>query len=241
MMKKALVSTITGCLLLATLPTALFAQITVNRSVVEFSPSKKVQDIEVFNGGEDKVYLDMSAAEIINPELDDAQRVALDDPRTAPLLITPRQLLVPPGERRRMRVILREAAIDKDRIFRLSVKPYTGSVSIESTGDDKKASAIKVLVGYDLLLISRPEAMQTDVSIERLPDRINFHNNGNTNVLLRRIEQCDKDGEQCVELQPNRLYAGEHYSVELPLKGDAKTYPVTIWETIGLENSKRVI
>ncbi len=240
MIKKTLVSAITGWLLLATLPTAVSAQISVNRSVIEFSPSDKVQDIEVFNGGDNKAYLDMSAVEIINPELADAQRVALSDPRTAPLLITPRQLLVPPGERRRLRVILREPAVDKDRIFRLSVKPYVGSVNIENTGDNEKASAIKVLVGYDLLLISRPATTQADVLVERLADRIDFHNTGNTNVLLRKIEQCDKDGKECVELQPNRLYAGERYSVELPLRGDAQTNPVTVWQAVGLENTKLV-
>ena len=222
------------------IPQLASAQISVSRSVVEFPRSEKVQDIEVFNAGDHKVYLDMNAAEIINPESEDAQRVELTDPRNAPLLITPRQLMVPAGERRRLRIILREQAVDKDRVFRLSVKPYAGSVSIDAEGGDKKASAIKVLVGYDLLLLSRPEKLDADVAVERGDTSIEFHNTGNTNVLLRKIEQCNQQGLQCVELQPNRLYAGESYTLELPLKGDASKYPVTVWQAVGLQNSKLV-
>ncbi|MFK7994154.1 MAG: molecular chaperone [Granulosicoccus sp.] len=236
----------------AVLPIALFlcgvcavpltasAQISVSRSVVEFSRTEKVQDVEVYNGGDHKVYLDMTAAEIINPESENAQRVELTDPRSAPLLVTPRQLLVPAGERRRLRIVLREQAVEKDRVFRLAVKPYSGSVNIDGAGDDKKSSAIKVLVGYDLLLVSRPPQLNADVAVNRTARSIEFRNTGNTNVLLRKIEQCDDQGEQCVELPPNRLYAGESYTLDLPLPGKATQYPVTVWQAVGLQNSKKV-
>ncbi len=214
------------------------AQISVSRSVIEFTQSEKVQNIEVLNSGDNKVYLDLKAAEIINPESANPQRVELTDPRTSPLIVSPRQLLVPPGERRRMRVILRESATDKDRVFRLSVKPYVGSVKLDETEGDKKSSAIKVLVGYDLLLLSRPAQLNPDVSVERDNDSITFHNSGNTNVLLRKIEQCSSDGSECEEMQPNRLYAGETYKVDLPLNGDASSFPIEVWQAVGLENKQ---
>lgn len=239
-MKYAFVSIALVVCGISALPLVATAQISVNRSVIEFSRTEKVQDIEVFNGGDHKVYLDMNAAEIINPESEDAQRVELTDPRNAPLLVTPRQLLVPAGERRRLRIILRESAVDKDRVFRLSVKPYSGAVSIDDESNDKKASAIKVLVGYDLLLLSRPEKLNTTLSVERDDTSIQFRNTGNTNVLLRKIEQCNQQGKQCVELQPNRLYAGEFFRLELPLKGDATQFPITVWKAVGLKNSKAV-
>lgn len=238
MFKKTVVP---WCLLFAALstpPLSLQAQISVSRSIVEFSPDKKVQDIEVFNSGEHKIFLDMNAVEIVEPESDNPTRVAMDDPRTAPLLITPKQLLVPSGERRRFRVLLRENATDKDRIYRLAVKPYAGSVEVESNNDQEKVSAIKVLVGYDLLLLSRPQDPVADVRVSREDDSIVFSNKGNTNVLLRRIEQCDAQGEQCVELPANRLYAGESYTLSLPFKGDADQFPVTVWKAVGLQNSK---
>jgi len=214
------------------------AQITVNRSVVEFTASAKVQDIEIMNNGNFKVYLDLKASEILNPESESPTRVELDDPRSAPVIVSPRQLLVPPGERKRVRVILREAATDKDRVFRLAVKPYTGKAKIDNAGGDKKASAIKVLVGYDLLLLSRPPNAKANLDVSRTNNVIEFTNDGNTNVLLRKIEQCDATAGDCVPLQPNRLYAGETYRLDLPKQGSAAEYPVKVWRSVGLDNSK---
>ena len=215
-----------------------YGQISVSRSVIEFSKSAKVQDIEVVNKGENKVYLDLKVAQIINPESENAQRVELEDPRTSPVIVSPRQLLIPPGERRRMRVILRKGATDTDQVFRLAVKPYTGSVKVDDAGGDKKSSAIKVLVGYDLLLLSRPERLNPDMTVSRNSNSISFVNNGNTNVLLRKIEQCDVAANSCVELQPNRLYAGERYTIELPHQGSNEQYPINVWKAVGLDNEK---
>ena len=233
--------------LLALLAAPASAQISVNRSVIEFTDDARVQDIEVLNGGADRVYLDLSVAEILEPDSETPRRVEFDDPRTAPVLVSPRQLLVPPGTRKRVRVILRQES-DAEQVFRLRVKPYTGSARLTATGDDKKSSAIRVLVGYDLLLIARPAELRPDVRVTRDEDSIEFVNGGNTNVLLRRIVQCeagvDPDAPDaagaCEEMQPNRLYAGETYRVALPRRGAAERFPVKVWQAIGLESSSEV-
>ena len=223
------------------------AQISVNRSVIEFSDDARVQDIEVLNGGADKIYLDLAVAEILEPEREEPTRIEFDDPRAAPVLVSPRQLLLAPGTRKRVRVILREGAETEDRVFRLRVRPYTGSAKLQATGGgDKRSSAVRVLVGYDLLLFARPDDARPDLRVTRDERAIEFRNAGNTNVLLRRIVQCeagvDPDdetaGDACVELQPNRLYAGETYRVELPKKGPASRFPVRVYQAVGLENSR---
>lgn len=224
------------CVCLGLFSAVASGQITVSRSVIEFSPTEKLQDIEVLNTGDYKIYLDMSLAEIQHPESANPIRQELTDPRVAPVLVSPKQLLVLPGQRKRLRIIMREAAQEQDRIFRLTVKPYTGKLNIESSGTGEKASAIKVLVGYDLLLISRPESIQPDLKTVRTDDSIKFVNSGNTNVLLRRIRQCDSAGNDCQELQPNRLYAGETYQIDLPKKGSASEYPVEVWRSVSLDN-----
>lgn len=234
-------NTISGWLLATLLlisSSSAFSQITVNRSVIEFSAEGLVQDIEVMNTGEFKIYLDMKVAEIVNPESENATRVSLDDPRTAAVLVSPRQLLVAPGQRKRLRVIFRDEPGDSDRVFRLTVSPYTGKAKIEAAGGGKKSSAIKVLVGYDLLLMLRPAKLQPKVDVVRTADFIEFTNNGNTNVLLRKITQCDTAADDCIDMQPNRLYVGETYRIELPKRGDAVMYPVDVWKSVGLENSR---
>ena len=214
------------------------AQISVNRSVIEFAAGEKVQDVEILNSGDFKIYLDIKIAEILSPESENPQRNELTDPRTAPVLVSPAQVLIPPGQRKRVRIIMREAATDKDRVYRMAVKPYTGKLKIDNTEKDKKSSAIKVLVGYDLLLLSRPSAKDSTIEVTRTNENIQFINRGNTNVLLRKIVQCDRAETECLDLQPNRLYAGETYSIKLPKPGSADDFPVKVWQSVGLENSR---
>ena len=221
------------------------AQLSVSRSIVEMSDARRVQDVEVSNSGTARLYLDLTIAEIIDPESEEPRRVELDDPRTAPILVSPRQLMVPPGTRKRVRVILREDVGETDRVFRLRVKPYTGKLGLPDPGGNRKSSAIRVLLGYDLLLLARPAELRPDVRVTRDGGSIEFRNAGNTNVLLRRIVQCDPgvdpDGERaasgCSELTPNRLYAGETHRVALPRRGAAERGSVTVWQTVGLDNS----
>ncbi len=214
------------------------AQITVDQSVLEFDPGQKTRDLEVRNEGEHKIYLDLKIAEIIDPHTAEPGRVELDDPRTAPVLVSPEQLLVLPGQRKRVRLIMREAATDIDRVFRLSVKPFTGKVNLGAALPGKTTSGIKVLLGYEILLLSRPENLEPQMKVERSDSSLALTNTGNTNVLLRRIAQCEKDGSDCIELQPNRLYAGERLELELPKKGSAEDYPVEIIQAVGLRSSR---
>ena len=218
---------------------AVQAQITVDRSVIEFTGGAAVQDVEVMNNGRTKAYLDLKVAEIIDPGSDEPTRVELDDPRTAPVLVSPRQLLVPPGARKRLRVILREASADTERVFRLRIAPYTGKARLEEPAEGEKATAVRVLVGYDLLLLSRPADARADLKVTRGPDSMEFRNEGNTNVLLRRIEQCERDAaeDSCVEIGPSRLYAGESYRIDLPLQGPAERFPVKVLQSVGLEST----
>lgn len=131
---------------------------------------------------------------------------------------------------------MRQKADDKDRVFRLAVKPYTGKLKVDASSDDKTRSAIKVLIGYDLLLLSRPSKLKPDLKVTRSADSIEFRNSGNTNVLLRDIKQCNKNKTDCIDLQPNRLYAGEVYRLDLPKKGDANQFPVEVMQSVGLSN-----
>ena len=233
--------------LMSLLAGAANAQISVNRSVIEFTDQQRIQDIEVLNTGRGKVYLDLSVAEIVDPEADEPRRVEFDDPRSAPVLVSPRQLLVPPRTRKRVRVIMREGAPRSDRIFRLAITPYTGKARIMPKEGVEKTSAVRVLVAYDLLLIARPSELRPAVAVKRDDKSIVFRNEGNTNVLLRRIVQCeggvDPDAPQadksCVEIPANRLYAGETYRVSLPKKGSAARYPVKVWESVGFTNTTR--
>ena len=75
---------------------------------------------------------------------------------------------------------------------------------------------MKVLVGYDVLVMARPEDAEPDLSTRREDGRLRVRNTGNTNALLFRGEQCAPDGGECVDLPSKRIYAGAAWSTELP-------------------------
>jgi len=207
--------------------------------VLEFNEDNLVQDVDITNTGDYKIFLNLTVAQILNPHTANPKRVELKDPRTSPVLVSPKQVLIPPGQRKRVRVILRKAPKNVDDIYRLSVKPFTGDVQIESDRPpEQKSSAVKILLGYDVLLLARPKEPVGTLAVKRTAKALWFKNTGNTNVLLRRLQQCNAAGEDCESLQPNRIYAGEVYKVDLPKKGSAKQFPVEVWQAIGLQNVK---
>jgi len=216
------------------------AQITVSKSVLEFNDDNLIQDVDVINNGDFKIFLNLTVARIKNPQSANPERIELKDPRTSPVLISPKQILVPPGQRKRVRVVMRKIPTKTDAIYRLSVKPFTGAVQInQERKPDEKASALKILLGYDILLLARPKDAVGKLAVKRTSKAIYFKNTGNTNVLLRRMLQCNSDGTDCDEMQPNRIYAGEIYKVKLPKKGSAKKYPIQVWQAVGLKNTKK--
>jgi P pilus assembly chaperone PapD len=232
----ALIATIACCVYSGT----SLAQITVNKSVLEFNEDNLVQDVDITNTGDYKIFLNLAAAKIKNPHTANPERIELKDPRTSPVIVSPKQVLIPPGQRKRVRVILRKTPKNVDDVYRLAIKPFTGDVQIDSDRPpDAKSSAVKILLGYDILLLARPKNAVGKLAVKRTSKALWFKNTGNTNVLLRRMQQCNASGDECEDLQPNRVYAGEVYKVDLPKKGGAKKYPVQVWQAIGLKNTKK--
>ena len=228
------------CLLALALaaPASARAQISVDQSVFEFTPENVTQDLEIRNDGDFRIYLDLKVAEIVEPGSQTPRRVELDDPRVAPMLVSPQQLMLLPGQRKRVRLIMREPAVEVDRIFRLAVKPFTGNVELGAAQPGSTSTGIKVLLGYDILLLSRPATLAPELRVERTDSTLAVTNTGNTNVLLRSITQCGIGGRDCVELSPNRLYAGERLELALPKVGPAELFPVEIVQAIGLRSSR---
>ncbi|MEM7020263.1 MAG: hypothetical protein AAF512_23340, partial [Pseudomonadota bacterium] len=122
----------------------------------------------------------------------------------------------------------RRAAQEKDLIYRVHIMPQVGEIEAE-------AMAVKVVVGYDVLVIVRPPDAKPDVQVKRDGPKIEFTNHGNSNVLLNRIRQCNEEQSDCVEIKGNRLYAGESWELELP-----RDKPVEVYHTVNLQHTVKV-
>lgn len=185
------------------------ANLVLSHVILDLTPgTPPAQDIEVWNSGKDRSYVVAEPVEVVAPGTPEENRVANPDPGVSGLLVTPQRMILEPGQRRLLRVAAVNPRGPRDRIYRVAVKPVAGDVTAANT-------ALKVMVGYDVLVIQRPEKLDGTVSAERAGDRITFRNGGNTNVEMFDGRQCDGAGQACRNLPANRLYAGAQWQVTI--------------------------
>lgn len=186
------------------------AEMVLSQVIVDLQPGKPGHgDIEVWNAGTDRMYVVAEPSEIRAPGLKAEQRVSDPDPEVTGLLVSPQRMVLEPGQRRMVRVSAISARQPVDRIYRVTIKPVAGDV-------DADATAIKVLVGYDVLVLYRPENIAGDVTATRNGRSLKLHNASNTAQEVFDGKQCDAGGTECKTLGANRLYAGADWEQILP-------------------------
>jgi P pilus assembly chaperone PapD len=220
-----------GIFLLAALflPTSpASADITVSRVVVDIGPNMDAaQDIEITNNGDEIAYVVIEPSEILSPGTPAEKRQPIVDPEVGGLLVSPQRVILQPGEHKVVRIAAIAARGETDRIYRITVKPVAGPVTA-------KVTALKLLVGYDALVIYRPAAPTGKVVGERHGTVLSLRNDGNTNVELFEGKQCDAGASTgCVELPSKRLYAGQSWQQTLSGAGPVN-YRVAVGTTSSL-------
>lgn len=165
-------------------------------------------DIEVSNDSNERQYVLAEPAVIQAPGTPQEKRVDSADPAVTGLLVTPQKLVLEPGERKLVRVALVAPRGSDERVYRLAIKPVAGTISAEQ-------SALKVFIGYDVLIIVRPTVATGKVTATRTARAITFHNGSNASVEMSEGRQCDAAGRNCASLPAMRLYANADWTVPI--------------------------
>lgn len=185
------------------------AQIVLSNLVVELQAGKDSrQDVEVWNNGPERAYVAVEPAEIVNPGMPAETRRTDPDPEKLGILVSPSRMILESGQRKLIRLADIAPPADRERIYRVTVKPVVGQIAGEQSG-------LKVLIGYDLLVLARPAQPHPDVVFTRSADGGTFRNDGNVSVELVDGRQCDATGKACSDLVGRRLYAGASWTVPL--------------------------
>ncbi|WP_375419785.1 molecular chaperone [uncultured Sphingomonas sp.] len=190
------------------------ASIVLSQVVVDILPTSDVaQNIEVSNDGTDVAYVVAEPAEIIAPGQPAEARTPIVDPGVGGLLVSPQRLILQPGERKTVRIAAIGPRGATDRVYRVTIKPVAGPVTAA-------VSALKLLVGYDVLVIYRPAAPAPKIVGERSGDVLTLRNTGNTNADLFDGRACaGSTAATCKALPSKRLYAGQAWRQTLPGSG----------------------
>ena len=121
------------------------AEIVLSELIVELAPGKDSRQ-DVWNSSTERAYVAVEPAEIINPGTDSQTRRQDPDPEKLGILVSPARMILDPGQRKLIRIAEIAPAGDRERIYRVTVKPVTGKVTSDQSG-------LKILVGYDVLVL----------------------------------------------------------------------------------------
>jgi P pilus assembly chaperone PapD len=190
------------------------AGIVLSRAVVDILPGDaSAQDIDIWNDDKEVAYVTVEPSEIVAPGLAGETRTPITDPGVGGLLVTPQRLILQPGEHKLIRIAAIIPRGARDRIYRVAVKPVAGPVSAPVT-------ALKLLVGYDVLVIFRPAQPVVKLTGERNGKLLTLRNEGNSNVEIYDGKQCSAArASECAALPAKRLYPGQVWQQPLTLDG----------------------
>lgn len=204
---RMMVATLAALLLIA--PGDARADLALSTLVLELAPTTQTRaDVEVWNSGSESSYVTVEPREILGAGTADEFRRKDPDPEKLGLLVAPARMVLEPGERRLLRVANFAPTSDRERVYRVTVAPVVAGLSSPSSG-------LKILVGYEVLVLVRPASFRMDVSSRRAGNQLILRNDGNVSVELVNGSDCDSGGQQCRPLAGGRLYVGAEKTVDI--------------------------
>lgn len=216
-------------LLLSVLAGQTYASVLINRSLIAFTPGQAREDILITNPDTEKTYLEINVLEVRSPGTPDEKWERVSDPETIGLVAAPRRVAIPPGGQRMIRLVNVGSHTDQERIYRLHVNPVAGG----GTDLNGKGISLKVLVGYQLLVVVSPREPTYAYDGQRTGKQLFLRNSGNSNVFFYDGKQCDAAGD-CTRVETLRLYPDNSRTIELP-----RDAPVTFSMTSGKSTESR--
>lgn len=193
--------------LVVALPSTAHASLALDRVIVDLASDQPARaDIELTNEGEERMYVAVEPFEILHPDTERQQRIELDLGSEDALFVSPRRLILEPGEKRLVRIAAIGARPPIERTFRVRIRPVVGEVVGEDDG-------LKLLVGYDTLVLLRPASLTGQLDVQRKDDVIWIRNTTNTSYEFFDGKACSARLPTCRELRPNRLYPGEVWQI----------------------------
>ncbi len=208
------------------------ASMLVSNSIIHFGPDQpNREDVEIENPTDEPMYIKIAPSIVHNPGTDNETRELITNPKEAGLLVSPNKLVIPPRGRKLVRFVNLRPKASEEHVYRVAITPVVNEIKANATG-------VKILIGYEVLVLTQPVNAQPELIAERSGSTLNFRNEGNTNVLLREGYQCPfktDDKEQCEPLSGKRIYPGNQWSVSLPLDK-----PVEYYLAVGRKNSVAV-
>lgn len=185
------------------------AELVLSELIVDLQSGKHVRDdVEIWNKSDERAFVAVEPRQILNPSLASQSERRDPDPEKLGLLVSPTRMILEPGQRKLLRIATLAPANNREQVYRVTVKPVIAGVEARDSG-------LKILVGYDLLVLVRPLQALQNITANRSGRTLTFNNQGNVSVEIVEGKQCTSSRADCKELPGKRLYPGASWTVEL--------------------------
>src|SRR5262249_5576360 len=159
-------------------PAPARAELVLGELIVELQAGKQVRDdVEVWNNSPERSFVSIEPREIVNPSLSSQTALKDPDPEKLGLLVSPERMILEPGQRKLVRIATLSADATREHVYRVTIKPVVGGLQAEDSG-------LKIVVGYDVLVLVRPMQPMANVTASRNGKMLTFNNSGNVSVEL---------------------------------------------------------
>lgn len=204
------------------------ANLSIDKLWVDFADGRAGRsDVVIRNDSDERYFVDVTVAEILNPGTEQEERSVVADPEALGLLVTPNRMVLEPGALRSIRLVSLNENLPKDRIYRVLVKPQVGAIERDGPPvESGSAIVMKLMAAYDVLVVARPQAARAEIVARRTDAQIELSNVGNSNVLMLggfvcpRETPADDRREVCNSVPNVRLYAGNTIKYDIASASD---------------------
>lgn len=185
------------------------AELVLSELIVDLQSGKHVRDdVEIWNKSDERAFVAVEPRQILNPSLANQSEHRDPDPEKLGLLVSPTRMILEAGQRKLLRIATLAPATTREQVYRVTVKPVIAGVQAPDSG-------LKILVGYDVLVLVRPPQALPNITVTRNGRALTFNNQGNVSVEIVEGRQCNSSRAECKELPGKRLYPGASWTVEL--------------------------
>ena len=112
------------------------AEFVVSELIVELQPGKHIRDdIEVWNNSPDRSFRSRSSLERSSTRRSPRKRARQDpDPEKLGILVSPARMILEPGQRKLVRIATLGASAERERVYRVTIKPAAGALQSSESG-----------------------------------------------------------------------------------------------------------
>lgn len=156
-LRRALVSL--TCALLPAVGSAT-GVLQLSHSEMRLEGNQKAGRLYAENIGTSALYLDITQQLLLNPGRQPEQLVPVEEVEQPTLLVTPKRLILAPGQR--YRIGMRELARPiEPQVWRITFRPRQHVIADQQL-DDNLAAPLSVSIGYGVLVYQLPQASVVD-------------------------------------------------------------------------------